>query len=59
MQDIIKEYGPALITVVAVIALAGVVSVLLGGGTGGVVGEAFSKLITDFFAMANEAAGGS
>lgn len=56
MQEVIKEYGPALIAVVAVIALAGVVSVLMGGGTGGVVGQAFSDLIENFFEMANEAA---
>lgn len=58
MQDIIKEYGPALITVVAIIALIGLVSVLIGkGAEDGVVGKAFSGLINNFFKDAAGAGG--
>ncbi len=53
MQDILKEYGPALITVVAIIALVAVVTFLIGSGSDGVVGKEFSNLITTFFEKAN------
>ncbi len=49
MQEIIKEYGPALITVIAVIALATLIVVLIGSTKDSVVGEAFTNLITTFF----------
>ena len=48
MQDIIKEYGPALITVVAIIALVILVKALIGTDETGVVGSAFSDLLTHF-----------
>ena len=59
MQDIIKEYGPAVLTVVAVIALVGLITVLVNGvdGNGGVVQSAFTNLINDFFDKTNELAG--
>ena len=53
MQDILKEYGPALITVIAIIALVAVVTFLIGSGGDGVVGKEFSSLITTFFEKAN------
>ena len=56
MQDIIHEYGPALITVVAVLALIAVITFLIGSDDGGVVGQAFSNLITKFFESASNAA---
>jgi len=49
MQDILKEYGPALITVIAILALIALVVFLIGSDTGSVVGEAFSNLIKGFF----------
>jgi L-asparagine transporter-like permease len=52
MQDILKEYGPALITVVAILALIALVTFLIGKDGGSVVGKAFSNLITDFFSKA-------
>lgn len=45
MQDILKEYGPAMITIVAVIALVGVITVLIGDGTTGIVSQGFAGLI--------------
>ena len=57
MQEIMKEYGPALITVVAIIALIGIVSVVIGDGTHGVIGPAFTNLINSFFTKATAASG--
>lgn len=53
MQDILKEYGPALITVIAIIALVAVVTFVIGTNADGIVGQEFSKLITDFFSKAS------
>lgn len=54
MQDIMKEYGPALITIVVIIALVTLIAAMFTG-----TGEApsfvqgkFENLITQFFAMA-------
>ena len=52
MQDLIREYGGALITVVAILALIAVISVLIGSDEGSVVGQAFSGLISHFFESA-------
>lgn len=49
MQDILKEYGPALITVVAVLALVAVVTFVIGTNDQGVVGREFTNLVTTFF----------
>ncbi len=49
MQDILKEYGPALITVIAIIALVAVVVFIIGTNDQGLVGQEFTKLITEFF----------
>lgn len=52
MQEIIKEYGPALITIVAIIALIIIVKALVGNGTDGIIGQAFKGMIDS---MANKA----
>ena len=57
MQDVLKEYGPALITVVAIIALITVISFLIGHDGSSVVGKAFESLIEGFFEQAENAAG--
>ena len=57
MQDILKEYGPALITVVAIITLIALITFLIGKDGNSVVGKAFAQLISNFFASANSAAG--
>ena len=54
MQDILKEYGPALITLIVTVALIGILSALVDSGT---VKTAFSNLISQFYTMANSAAG--
>ena len=49
MQEIIKEYGAALITVIAIIALVALIVFLIGNNDSSIVGGAFSKLINNFF----------
>ncbi len=49
MQDVIKEYGPAMITVVVIGAMIVLVSALIGTSKDSVVGKAFSDLLTYFF----------
>ena len=49
MQDIIKEYGPAMLTVVVIGAMLILVSTLIGSDENSVVGKAFSQLLTYFF----------
>ena len=49
MQDIIKEYGPAMITVVVIGAMLILVSTLIGKDQNSIVGGAFSQLLTYFF----------
>ena len=48
MQDILKEYGPALITVIAIIALVAVVTFVIGSQDEGIVGREFSNLVSTF-----------
>lgn len=55
MQDILKEYGPAIITVIAIIALIGLISFLIGHDSSSIVGKAFSNLINNFFSSAGKA----
>lgn len=51
MQDIIKEYGPALITVVAIIALVILIKALIGTDENSFVGSAFQDLLTSFLSQ--------
>ena len=53
MQEIIKEYGPALITVIAIISLVSLILFLIGSDSSSVVGTAFTNLINDFFEKAS------
>ncbi|MCR5546496.1 MAG: hypothetical protein K6F30_08490 [Lachnospiraceae bacterium] len=55
MQEIIKEYGPALLAVIAVISLTALIVALIGKGEGSVVGTQFATLIKGFFTKANAA----
>ena len=48
MQDIIKEYGPALITVVAIISLVIIIKLMIGTSESSTVGKAFSDLLNAF-----------
>ncbi|MCR5145257.1 MAG: hypothetical protein K6B67_08200 [Lachnospiraceae bacterium] len=51
MQEIIREYGPAIITLVAIGALIGLITILVGKDGTSVVGQAFSKLLNQFFEL--------
>lgn len=51
MQDIIKEYGPALITIVAVLAVLAIVQKLLSDN--GSVTSMFDQLITKMQGFTN------
>lgn len=57
MQEIIREYGPTLITVVAIIALLVMITLLLTGSSdsesAGFVQTQFQKLMTTFFNKAD------
>lgn len=59
MQDILKEYGPAIITAAAVIALVVLVQTLIGSDENSVVWGAFSKLLNYFFEQVMPATDGS
>ncbi len=49
MQDIIKEYGPAIISVVVIGAMILLITALIGDDSGSIVGQAFTNMINDFF----------
>ena len=49
MQEILKEDGPALLTVIAIIALAVLVVALIGSSESSVVGKAFADLLQQAF----------
>ncbi len=53
MQDILKEYGPAIISVVAILGLVAILSVVLSTSETGVVRVAFEGLLNNFFSRAN------
>lgn len=54
MQDILKEYGPAIITLICTVALIGILSALIKSNT---VTDAFANLVKNFYALADAAAG--
>lgn len=53
MQDIIREYGPAVISVVVIGAMIALVTFLIGSDNSSIVGQAFQTLIDNFFAGAS------
>ncbi|MBR1629299.1 MAG: hypothetical protein IJ679_08565 [Lachnospiraceae bacterium] len=57
MQDIIKEYGPALITIVSIVAIVSLVAALFNGDEGSTIGKAFNELMTSFFSAAKTKGG--
>lgn len=54
MQDILKEYGPAILTVIAILALIVLVKALIGSDARSIVGGAFTSLINSFFNTASQ-----
>ncbi len=59
MQDIIKEYGPALITVVSIIAIVTLIAAMFkgSGSDPSFIQGKFEELITSFFKMAQNSGG--
>ena len=55
MQEIIKEYGPALLTVVAIVALIVLVVTILKDN--GIAYQAFNNLFQGFFKKATDITG--
>lgn len=50
MEEIFKQYGGPIITVVVIVALLAILGFILTQGDSGIVQKAFSDLITNFFA---------
>lgn len=50
MKEIFEQYGGAIVTVVAILALVAIASALLTSDSDGVVYKAFSDLISNFYA---------
>ena len=53
MQDIIREYGPAIISVVVIGAMIALITFLIGSDGNSVVGQAFQSLFQQFFENAS------
>ena len=53
MEEIIKEYGAAIITVIAIMSLVALIVFLIGNNNTSIVGKAFDNLINDFFKNVN------
>ena len=51
MQEVIREYGSAIITVVAIMALVALIVFLVGHDGSSIVGKAFQGLVSDFFKL--------
>lgn len=49
MQDIIREYGPAIISVVVIGALIVLLTFLIGSDGNSIVGNAFKTMLESFF----------
>ncbi|MBO5372427.1 MAG: hypothetical protein J6A75_06885 [Lachnospiraceae bacterium] len=57
MEEIFKQYGSTIITVLAIIAVIGIMMLVIGNNDTSIVYKAFSELITGFYEKANTAAG--
>lgn len=56
MDEIFKQYGSAIITVLAIIAVIGIIALVIGGDSNSVVYTSFHDLIEGFYTKANAAA---
>ncbi len=52
MDEIFKQYGATIITVLAIIAVIGIMKLVIGSDTGSIVYKAFSDLIQGFYSSA-------
>ena len=59
MKEIFQEYGGVMVTIIAIVALIGVMTAVIGTGEDGVIGSAFTQLIESFFEQAGLGAGGA
>ncbi len=57
MDEIFKQYGSTIITVLAIIAIIGIIVLVIGNDNTSVVYKAFSDLITQFYKNASNTAG--
>lgn len=57
MDEIFKQYGSTIITVLAIIAVIGIIVLVIGNDNTSVVYKAFADLISSFYQNANAAAG--
>lgn len=48
MKEIFEQYGGVIITVIAIVALAALITAIMGNGTSGPVYDAFKGLIENF-----------
>lgn len=52
MKEIFEQYGGVIVTVIAIVALAALITAIMGSGESGPVYDAFSGLIENFGANA-------
>ena len=52
MKEVFQEYGGVIITIIAILALIAVITAVIGSGEEGIIGSAFTDLITDFLEQA-------
>ena len=48
MKEVFQEYGAVIITIIAILALIAVITAIIGDDEGGIIGEAFQKVIQNF-----------
>lgn len=48
MKEIFEQYGGVIVTVIAIVALAALITAIMGNGNSGPVYEAFNSLIMNF-----------
>lgn len=48
MKEIFEQYGGVIVTVIAIVALAALITGIMGGGSSGPVYDAFKNLIDNF-----------
>ncbi|GFI26053.1 hypothetical protein IMSAGC012_01169 [Lachnospiraceae bacterium] len=52
MDEIFKQYGSTIITVLAITAVIGIITLVIGKDTNSIVYQAFSDLIRNFYSGA-------
>ena len=52
MDEIFKQYGATIITVLAIVAVIGIITLVIGSDTSSLVYKAFSDLIGNFYSNA-------